>query len=154
MTQRIGNGIRRFSASAAKQRSWVEYDEASNFPVQNIPFGVFSSAANGPRCATAIGNNAVDLCVLADAGLLSDLPFSASAAFRQPTLNAFMGLDRKAWVATRARLQELLAVDGDDRRVRAVDSLLAGQLGGSDVQEYHAHAAHERWGREIGRAHV
>ena len=41
----------------------------------------------------------------------------------------------------------LVAVDGDDRRVRAVDSLLAGQLGGPDVQEYHAHAAHERWGR-------
>jgi len=115
VTQRIGNTMRRFSSSAAKRRSWVNYDEASNFPVQNIPFGVFSSAANGPRCATAIGNKAVDLTVLADAGLLSDLPFNASAAFRQPTLNAFMGLDRKAWVATRARLQELLAADGDDR---------------------------------------
>ena len=40
-----------------------------------------------------------------------------------------------------------VAVDGDDRRVRAVDSLLAGQLRGPDVQENHAHAAHERWGR-------
>jgi len=108
-----GNQVRRLS-SAAKQRSWVEYSETSNFPVQNIPFGVFSCAANGPRCATAIGNHVVDLAALADAGLLSALPFNASAAFRQPNLNAFMGLDRKAWVATRSRLQELLAADGDD----------------------------------------
>jgi len=110
----IGNKARRLSGVAGTQRSWVEHDESCLFPVQNIPFGVFSCAANGPRCATAIGNNAVDLAALADAGLLAGLPFNASAAFRQPTLNAFMGLDRKAWVATRARLQELFSADGDD----------------------------------------
>lgn len=105
---------RALSAAAGAKRSWVEHDPSSEFPIQNLPFGIFSCNRRGPRCATAIGDRVVDLAVLADAGLLADLPFDAGATFRQPTLNKFMGLTRPAWRATRARLTQLLAADGDD----------------------------------------
>jgi fumarylacetoacetase len=104
--------VRYFSAAS---RSWVNHDSDCSFPVQNLPFGVFSCPRRGPRCATAIGDNALDLAALADSGLLADLPFDAGSTFRQPTLNKFMALNRSAWRATRARLTELLIENGDDR---------------------------------------
>lgn len=95
-------------------RSWVEYDAKCDFPIENLPFGVFSCAKRGPRCATAIGPYAVDLAVLSEHGAFKDLGFDATKTFGQPTLNAFMALPRSAWRATRARLAELFAADGDD----------------------------------------
>lgn len=105
---------RAVSAVSQMKRSWVEHKEDSNFPLQNLPFGVFACSKRGPRCATAIGDYAVDLSVLAEAGLLSELPFDACGVFHRPRLNAFMSLPRPAWRATRARLEELLSADGDD----------------------------------------
>lgn len=106
-------GLRTFSAGG--QRSWVEHPADCDFPLQNLPYGVFSCPKRGPRCGTAIGDRAVDLAALAEAGLLADLPFNAGAVFRKPALNDFMSLSRKEWRATRARLTELLSADGDDR---------------------------------------
>lgn len=47
--------------------SWIPYDAATtDFPIQNIPFGVFSTASEpAPRCATRIGDTVVDLSKLA-----------------------------------------------------------------------------------------
>jgi len=101
--------------AAAGQRSWVEHPNDSDFPLQNLPFGVFSCRKGSARCATAIGDYAVDLSALANAGLLSNLPFDARSVFQRPSLNAFMALPRPAWRATRARLTELLAAGGDEK---------------------------------------
>lgn len=95
-------------------RSWVEYDAKCDFPIENLPYGVFSCAKKGPRCATAIGPYAVDLAALSEHGALSGLGFNATKTFGHPTLNAFMALPRSAWRATRARLTELLLADGDN----------------------------------------
>ncbi|CAJ1351902.1 unnamed protein product, partial [Effrenium voratum] len=95
-----------------------EYDAQCDFPLQNLPFGVFSCSQRGPRCATAIGHYALDLALLAEHGFLQGLGFDERRVFRQPALNAFMSLPRPAWRATRARLTELLS-EGDERLRRS-----------------------------------
>jgi len=99
----------------------MEHPADSDFPLQNLPFGVFSCRKGGARCATAIGGYAVDLSALANAGLLSSLPFDARSVFQRHTLNAFMALPRPAWTATRARLTELLEAGGDEKVKRDED---------------------------------
>ncbi|MER7396000.1 fumarylacetoacetase [Streptomyces sp. NPDC000151] len=91
-------------------RSWVPVPEHSDFPVQNLPYGIFSRAGEPPRAGVAIGEHVLDLSRLgADAGL----PYAED--FAAPTLNPFMARGREAWRAVRARLTELLT----DARHRA-----------------------------------
>ena len=52
-------------------KSWVEVSSNSDFPIQNIPFGVFKSDQHSPRVASAIGNNVIDLKQLFEANLLA-----------------------------------------------------------------------------------
>ncbi|WP_030623360.1 fumarylacetoacetase [Streptomyces sclerotialus] len=91
-------------------RSWVPVPEHSDFPVQNLPYGIFSRAGEPPRAGVAIGEHVLDLSRLgADAGL----PYAED--FAAPALNPFMARGRDAWRAVRARLTELLT----DERYRA-----------------------------------
>lgn len=97
--------------------SWVSYSAQTHFPIQNLPFGVFSTKVGGPivpHCASAIGDFVVDLYVLADSGLLEGVG-CPSSVFMQPTLNSFMETPSTCWKATRARLTELLGSGGDSR---------------------------------------
>jgi fumarylacetoacetase len=102
--------------------SWLPVNEESHFPIQNIPFGVFSTATSKPHVGTAIGDFVVDLSLLYNAGLFSDLGF-ASNVFEESTLNSFIGLDRTFWRATRARIIDLLSVNGADKRLSSDETL-------------------------------
>ena len=84
-------------------RSWVETanDPESPFPLNNLPFGVFSKGA-APRCAVAIGDKVLDLAALQLAGLLPDY------GFEEPALNTFMGKGKPAWQEVRETLTNLL----------------------------------------------
>ncbi|KAJ9447695.1 Fumarylacetoacetase [Diplonema papillatum] len=86
--------------------SFVRYDAECDFPIQNLPYGVFR-AERGTRCCVAIGDKVVDLKVLADAKCFDE---EVNAAFQEETLNKFMGLGKKHWQATRAKLTQLLGV--------------------------------------------
>ena len=93
------------------RRSWLESANPADtdFPLQNLPYGVFRPAAKStPRPGVAIGAFIFDLAAAAQAGLL---PAAASDACRQPTLNALMARGAPAWSALRARLSELLGAD-------------------------------------------
>ncbi len=93
--------------------SWIEgaNEAGCHFPVQNLPFGVFSTGDSAPRCGVAIGEFILDLAVLEQAGLLALA--GGTNTFAQPTLNSFMGLGPDAWNSVRARLTDLLSVSGD-----------------------------------------
>lgn len=73
------------------------------FPIQNLPYGVFSGREQGPRVGVAIGDYVLDLSVLAEAGLLPSYN-----VFAEPSLNALMSCGREAWNEVRAALQCLL----------------------------------------------
>lgn len=97
-------------------RSWVSAanDAKCDFPIQNLPFGVFSVAGDAPRCGVAIGDMIVDLAACEARGLLD-----ADGTFARPQLNDFIALGRGKWDQIRARLTELLA-DGGDQTVPLV----------------------------------
>ena len=87
----------------AAATSWVPgADVHADFPVQNLPLGVFSYGA-GPRIGCAIGEYVVDLCELADV-----LPASVHAALAQPNLNALFALPASARMFLRHALFALL----------------------------------------------
>ena len=91
--------------------SWVESanDPLAEFPLQNLPFGVFRVAgSSGARIGVAIGNEILDLAAAADAGLR---PGPANSACRQATLNALMAAGPSCWSELRTRLSELLGAD-------------------------------------------
>ncbi|HXM01026.1 MAG TPA: fumarylacetoacetase, partial [Chthoniobacterales bacterium] len=73
------------------------------FPIQNLPYGVFSGREQGPRVGVAIGDYVLDLSVLAEAGLLPSYN-----VFAEPSLNALMSCGREAWNEVRATVQYLL----------------------------------------------
>ena len=101
----------------SKLRSWVEVDENSDFPIQNIPFGIYRPKGGGDlHVATAIGDYVLDLAHLDDAGLFNGTEVEGTEVFHEPTLNALMSMSRKAWKETRLVISRLLrqeAFDGD-----------------------------------------
>ncbi|MBR9839436.1 MAG: fumarylacetoacetase [Rhodobacteraceae bacterium] len=93
------------------RRSWVAAanNPECDFPIENLPFGVFSTGSDAPRCGVAIGDMIVDLAACEARGLLS-----AEGTFAAPRLNDFIALGRPVWDEVRARLTELLAEGGDE----------------------------------------
>ena len=91
--------------------SWIASanDGRTHFSLQNLPYGVFSTADRAPRAGVAIGAMVLDLAVLDEAGLL---PAATRGTFAGGTLNRFMALGQPVWRETRARLMALLS-EGD-----------------------------------------
>ena len=97
-----------------KLRSFIAVDSSSDFPIQNLPYGVFSAKDGlAPRVGVAIGNYVLDLW-----GLAQDCRIDVvePAVFAAPTLNPFMALGPKVWTSTRARISELLREDHPELR--------------------------------------
>src|SRR6201996_5146100 len=93
-------------------RSFVPVDPVSDFPIQNLPYGVFSARGLAPRIGVAIGDYVLDLWELEQDGRLQVEP----GTFAVPSLNAFMTQGPKVWARTRARISELLRHDHDELR--------------------------------------
>ena len=99
------------STHNAARRSWVESanDPAGDFPLQNLPAGVFhADSSPAPRIGIAIGDQVLDLAAAGSAGLL---PPGVTGACGQSTLNTLMALGAPAWSGLRGRLSELLGKD-------------------------------------------
>src|SRR5262249_16428133 len=97
-----------------KLRSFIPVDPASDFPIQNLPYGVFSAKDGlAPRVGVAIGDYVLDLWELEQDSRLDVGPLGV---FSQPSLNAFMTLGPKVWSKTRARISELLRHDHPELR--------------------------------------
>lgn len=75
-----------------------------DFPIQNLPYGVFSTNGTAARCGVAIGDQILDLAACEAQGLLD-----ASGTFAAPQLNDFIALGREKWARMRAALTALLA---------------------------------------------
>ncbi|MCB9170808.1 MAG: fumarylacetoacetase [Flavobacteriales bacterium] len=93
-----------------RRTSWVEIPPGSDFPIQNLPLGIFSTEERGPRAASRIGDRVIDLSVLAEAGLLEGLSIDVHL-LRQESLNALLMSGRTRIRALRERLSELLGVE-------------------------------------------
>jgi fumarylacetoacetase len=96
-----------------KLRSFIPVDPASDFSIQNLPYGVFSARGLAPRVGVAIGDHVLDLWALAQECRIDVVE---PGVFAQPALNAFMALGPKVWTKTRARISELLREDHPELR--------------------------------------
>jgi fumarylacetoacetase len=99
-------------------RSFVDVEPSSDFPIQNLPYGVFFTPERPVlRVGVAIGDRVLDLAALEAEGLIRfEL---ACGVFAQPSLNAFMTLGPRVWSQTRARISELLRHDNPELRDNA-----------------------------------
>jgi fumarylacetoacetase len=92
------------------RNSWViGADGHVDFPVQNLPFGVFSPAGLGPRGGVAIGNAILDLKALAGSGLLTGDALVGGEAAAGATLNPLLALGAVPRRALRRKVSELLS---------------------------------------------
>jgi fumarylacetoacetase len=95
-------------------RSFIPVDPASDFPIQNLPYGVFSAKDGlASRVGVAIGDFVLDLWELEQDGRLD---VGELGVFSASTLNPFMALGPKVWSRTRARISELLRHDHPELR--------------------------------------
>ena len=100
-------------------KSWVDSAQRSDFPIQNLPLGIFSEAKGRRRPGVAIGDYVLDLAAIAD---LLDEEWRGDLS--QPVLNAWLSRGNDAQGELRARLSELLS---DERYRDDVEPQLIGQ---------------------------
>jgi fumarylacetoacetase len=94
-------------------QSWIPSANSSetDFPIQNLPYGVFSRPGEDPVCCVAIGDMILDLSVLEAEGVIPRT--EDGTIFDLPFLNEFMEMGAEAWAELRARLTDLLVEGGD-----------------------------------------
>lgn len=98
------------------RRSWVPgADGHADFPIQNLPLGIFSPPGGAPRGGVAIGDQVLDLPAALAAGLFAGEAARAAGAASAKTLNGFFALGAGPRRALRARLSEILSLGSDDR---------------------------------------
>mgnify|MGYP001120797844 FL=1 len=97
-------------------KSWVDVPANSDFPIQNLPFGIFSINNASPRAGVAIGNFVLDLSVLSELGFFDKLELADNTVFHKLTLNDFIELGKPVWTAVRNRISELLRDDNPELR--------------------------------------
>jgi len=103
----------KLSANNPTLKSWVEVSENSDFPIQNLPFGVFSTKTKSKRVGVAIGNQILDLANLYELGYLSSLSF-CEHCFNNEFLNRMMGHGKIEIRELRNRISEFLNISNDE----------------------------------------
>jgi len=101
------------AANNPSLRSWVPVPENSDFPIQNIPFGIITSSQLTPRVATRIGDHVLDLKTLFVLGYMENMPFEVTD-FEAEVLNPMMKRGKKAVSDLRNRISKLLDAEQDD----------------------------------------
>ncbi|MFG6687350.1 fumarylacetoacetase [Mariniflexile sp. HNIBRBA6329] len=94
------------SANNPDRKSWLHVDKNSDFPIQNIPFGVFLTRDDIITIGTRIGDTAIDLGALHQLGYFDGIPLTDDI-FLQDTLNDFIADGRKTWRAVRNRIAQI-----------------------------------------------
>lgn len=97
------------TANDTNRKSWLEVPANSDFPIQNIPFGVFLTKENIVTVGTRIGDFAIDLGALQQLNYFEGIELTDDM-FMQDTLNDFISDGQKTWRLVRNRIAELFDV--------------------------------------------
>src|ERR1043165_1429095 len=95
----------------SSRRSWVESaNGATDFPIQNLPFGVFSTdgEAESGRVGIAIGDQILDVTAALEEDLIGEEGRIAAHGCDSPRLNELMSLDRRTVSGLRRAVAEML----------------------------------------------
>lgn len=102
-------------ANDPKLKSWVNVPDNSDFPIQNLPFGIFRTESQLPHVCCAIGDQLIDLKALHVMGYLENLPFTLDDMVSD-SLNKCMRHGKQAMRDLRNRVSKLLRSDMPDLR--------------------------------------
>ncbi len=105
----------KITANNPKRKSWLHVDKNSDFPIQNIPFGVFLTKEDITTIGTRIGNYAIDLAALHQLGYFEGIPLTDDL-FMQDTLNDFISDGRTTWRLVRNRIADIF--DEENKKLK------------------------------------
>ena len=124
-------------------KSWVASANKpdTQFPLNNLPYGVFSVGDDDPRCGVAIGDMILDMAAAEDAGLIS---LGDDVVFDLPFWNDVMDLGPDAWVDLRTQLTALLGETGNPNAplVAQADATLHMPFAVSEYTDFYAGRQH------------
>jgi fumarylacetoacetase len=98
------------TANNTNRKSWIEVAPNSDFPIQNIPFGVFLTKENVVTVGTRIGDFAIDLGALQQLNYFEGIELTDDM-FMQDTLNDFISDGKKTWRLVRNRIAEIFDIE-------------------------------------------
>ncbi|MCP5036715.1 MAG: fumarylacetoacetase, partial [Rhodobacteraceae bacterium] len=107
-------------------KSWVQSANTPDtpFPLNNLPYGVFSSETSEPHCGVAIGNMILDVTALEEAGVIH---VDDVAVFDLPMWNEFMDMGAEVWANFRASLLQMLHESADQATQDKLSTALVAQ---------------------------
>lgn len=105
----------KITANNPKRKSWLKVKENSDFPIQNIPFGVFITKDDIITIGSRIGDFAIDLGALHQLGYFKGIPLTDDI-FLQDNLNDFIADGRKTWRLVRNRIADIFDVTNSSLR--------------------------------------
>lgn len=105
----------KITANNPNRKSWIKVGKKSDFPIQNIPFGVFLTRDDITTIGSRIGDYAIDLAALHQLGYFEGIPLTDDM-FMQDTLNDFISDGRTTWRLVRNRIADLF--DEDNPKLR------------------------------------
>src|SRR5680860_524334 len=94
------------TANDPKRKTWLDIPKSTDFPIQNIPFGVFLTRDDVVTIGTRIGDYAIDLGALHQLGYFDEIPLTDDI-FLQDTLNDFISDGKKTWRLVRNRIADV-----------------------------------------------
>jgi len=105
----------KITANNPNRKSWIKVAKNSDFPIQNIPFGVFLTRDDITTIGSRIGDYAIDLAALHQLGYFEGIPLTDDM-FMQDTLNDFISDGRTTWRLVRNRIADLF--DEENSKLR------------------------------------
>ncbi|UQD57241.1 fumarylacetoacetase [Flavobacterium sp. K5-23] len=106
------------TANDTNRKSWLQVPENSDFPIQNIPFGVFLTKEDVVTVGTRIGDSAIDLGALQQLNYFKGIELTDDM-FMQDTLNDFISDGQKTWRLVRNRIADLFDAKNPELRDNA-----------------------------------
>jgi fumarylacetoacetase len=93
-------------------KSWLYIEPGSDFPIQNIPFGIFKPKnRTNPRVGTRLGNFIIDLAAIAELGYFKTEGIPSKEVFERHTLNDFIALGKPVWRNVREKISEIFNLE-------------------------------------------
>ena len=105
--------VKNIKANNPLLKSWVKTTRESDFPIQNLPFGIYSTKNKTKRVGVAIGSQILDLSNLFELGYLNNLSF-CEHCFSNEFLNRMMGHGKSEIRSLRDRISNLLDIENDE----------------------------------------
>jgi len=98
------------NANNSNKKTWLKVSENSDFPIQNIPFGVFLTREDITTIGTRIGDYAIDLGALHQLDYFKGIDLT-EGVFLQDSLNDFISEGKKTWRKVRNRISEIFDIE-------------------------------------------